>query len=191
LITLKAAKQHSPIMRRLTPSHSEPLETSSSIANLPEESDSQNDELITILTKPNSWKLGALIGQGAFGKVYQGLVPEKAEIIAVKEMVLPQHMDAKAEQQLKAFKKEEQLLKKLKHPNIVTFLGSQQIDNKLYIFLEYVCVYVRERERERRSFFTHTLTFFLSLSVAFPLFRECELVFNLVVADILLLCADT
>jgi serine/threonine protein kinase len=103
-----------------------------------DELDSVEDDLIGILSKPNSWKLGALIGQGAFGKVYQGLVPERAEIIAVKEMVLPEHIDSKAEQQLKAFQKEEQLLKTLKHPNIVTFLGSQQIGNKIYIFLEYV-----------------------------------------------------
>jgi serine/threonine protein kinase len=135
---LKETKSSTAIVSRQTSSDSKINDNNQRSTQREEEPETLEDDLVTILSKPNSWKLGALIGQGAFGKVYQGLVPEKAEIIAVKEMVLPEHIDAKAEQLLKTFQKEERLLKTLKHPNIVTFLGSQQIGNKIYIFLEYV-----------------------------------------------------
>jgi WD40 repeat protein len=83
------------------------------------------------------WRKGELIGSGAFGRVYKGLL-DNGEFIAVKELDLPDYVDAKTEMQYRSFKQEEELLKSLQHPNIVKFLGSQTEKNKIYVFLELV-----------------------------------------------------
>ncbi|KAG9528404.1 MAP kinase-like protein, partial [Aureobasidium melanogenum] len=48
------------------------------------------------------------------------------------------HLDAKKNNMVEALKREIGLLRELKHPNIVQYLGSNSDDSHLNIFLEYV-----------------------------------------------------
>ncbi|KAL0324274.1 UNVERIFIED_CONTAM: Mitogen-activated protein kinase kinase kinase YODA [Sesamum calycinum] len=64
------------------------------------------------------WKKGRLLGRGTFGHVYLGFNSESGEMCAMKEEI--------------------SLLSRLRHPNIVQYYGSETVDDKLYIYLEYV-----------------------------------------------------
>ncbi|KAK8165565.1 MAP kinase-like protein [Phyllosticta citrichinensis] len=83
---------------------------------------------------------GALIGQGSFGSVYLALHAVTGELMAVKQVALPTNgtVDPKKANMLDALKREIGLLRELKHPNIVQYLGSNSDETHLNIFLEYV-----------------------------------------------------
>ncbi|KAK9716986.1 ATP binding [Basidiobolus ranarum] len=90
---------------------------------------------------PEKWIKGALIGTGSFGNVYLGLNPFSGELMAVKQVELPKNNGGNEERKitmLEALQHEISLLKDLKDPNIVRYLGSQMDDEHLNIFLEYV-----------------------------------------------------
>ncbi|KAK1284741.1 Mitogen-activated protein kinase kinase kinase YODA [Acorus calamus] len=89
-------------------------------------------------TSPGSrWKKGKLIGRGTFGHVYVGFNNESGEMCAMKEVTLFSD-DAKSKESAKQLMQEITLLSRLRHPNIVQYYGSETIDDKLYIYLEYV-----------------------------------------------------
>ncbi|XP_042474442.1 mitogen-activated protein kinase kinase kinase YODA-like [Zingiber officinale] len=83
------------------------------------------------------WKKGKLIGRGTFGHVYVGFNSESGEMCAMKEVTLFMD-DAKSKESAKHLGQEISLLSRLQHPNIVQYYGSEMIDDKLYIYLEYV-----------------------------------------------------
>ncbi|KAK1374370.1 putative GPCR kinase [Heracleum sosnowskyi] len=83
------------------------------------------------------WKKGKLIGQGTYGQVYVGFDSEKGEMCAMKEVTLFSD-DAKSKESAQQLKQEIALLSHLRHPNIVQYFGSEIVDDKLYIYLEYV-----------------------------------------------------
>ncbi|XP_042409024.1 mitogen-activated protein kinase kinase kinase YODA-like isoform X1 [Zingiber officinale] len=83
------------------------------------------------------WKKGKLIGCGTFGHVYAGFNSESGEMCAMKEVTLFMD-DAKSKESAKHLGQEISLLSRLQHPNIVQYYGSEMIDDKLYIYLEYV-----------------------------------------------------
>eukprot|EP00002_Diphylleia_rotans_P025598 TRINITY_DN5066_c0_g1_i1.p1 TRINITY_DN5066_c0_g1~~TRINITY_DN5066_c0_g1_i1.p1 ORF type:complete len:658 (-),score=147.29 TRINITY_DN5066_c0_g1_i1:94-2067(-) len=90
--------------------------------------------------QPNTilrWHKGGMIGSGSYGRVYLGLNMDTGELIAVKQIPLVQSgsQESKA---LSALAHEVNLMKSLQHPNIVRYLGSQEDDENLNIFLEYV-----------------------------------------------------
>ncbi|KAG8914160.1 hypothetical protein FRC01_004196, partial [Tulasnella sp. 417] len=78
------------------------------------------------------WVKGELIGQGTYGRVFIALNVTTGEMMAVKQVEMPQtisdHDNIRQVSILKALKAEQQILEKLDHPNIVQYLG----------FLEYV-----------------------------------------------------
>ncbi|KAJ8504707.1 hypothetical protein OPV22_005593 [Ensete ventricosum] len=89
-------------------------------------------------TSPGSkWKKGKLIGRGTFGHVYIGFNSESGEMCAMKEVTLFMD-DAKSKESAKQLGQEISLLSRLQHPNIVQYYGCEMIDDKLYIYLEYV-----------------------------------------------------
>ncbi|KAL8170417.1 hypothetical protein V2J09_022221 [Rumex salicifolius] len=89
-------------------------------------------------TSPGShWKKGKLLGRGTFGHVYVGFNSETGEMCAMKEVTLFSD-DAKSKESAKQLQQEITLLSRLRHPNIVQYYGSESVDDKLYIYLEYV-----------------------------------------------------
>uniref|UniRef100_A0A7N0UEK6 mitogen-activated protein kinase kinase kinase n=1 Tax=Kalanchoe fedtschenkoi TaxID=63787 RepID=A0A7N0UEK6_KALFE len=85
----------------------------------------------------NNWQKGKLIGRGTFGSVYVATNLQTGALCAMKEVELI-HDDPKSAECMKQLEQEIKLLSRLKHPNIVQYYGSQIVDDKLYIFLEYV-----------------------------------------------------
>ncbi|XP_020250909.1 mitogen-activated protein kinase kinase kinase YODA-like isoform X2 [Asparagus officinalis] len=89
------------------------------------------------LPSPGSrWKKGKMIGRGTFGHVYVGFNSESGEMCAMKEVTL--FDDAKSKESAKQLGQEISLLSRLRHQNIVQYYGSEMIDDRLYIYLEYV-----------------------------------------------------
>ncbi|KAE8055375.1 hypothetical protein FH972_012216 [Carpinus fangiana] len=89
-------------------------------------------------TSPGSrWKKGRLLGRGTFGHVYLGFNSDSGEMCAMKEVTLFSD-DAKSKESAQQLGQEIALLSHLWHPNIVQYYGSETVDDKLYIYLEYV-----------------------------------------------------
>jgi hypothetical protein len=80
------------------------------------------------------WKRGEILGQGAFGVVYLGLNVESGELMAVKQI----NNDELNTKELSSLENEINVLRSLKHPNIVRYIGTETTPNTLSIFLEYV-----------------------------------------------------
>ncbi|KAJ4950764.1 hypothetical protein NE237_027596 [Protea cynaroides] len=121
----------------ITVSNSSPFPTSSSptavSSSLPRSSGRAE-----IPTSPGSrWKKGKLLGRGTFGHVYVGFNSESGEMCAMKEVTLFSD-DAKSKESAKQLGQEIALLSRLRHQNIVQYYGSETVDDKLYIYLEYV-----------------------------------------------------
>lgn len=83
------------------------------------------------------WKKGKLIGRGTFGHVYVGFNNESGEMCAMKEVTLFMD-DAKSKESAKQLGQEISLLRQLRHQNVVQYYGCEMVDDKLYIYLEYV-----------------------------------------------------
>ena len=91
----------------------------------------------------NNWMKGQWIGEGSFGSVYLALHAVTGELMAVKQVELPNHAkgtesDKKKTSMINALKVEIDLLQGLRHPHIVQYLGTSSDDTHLNIFLEYV-----------------------------------------------------
>ncbi|KAK8467522.1 hypothetical protein PHAVU_007G072801 [Phaseolus vulgaris] len=110
-------------------SHSNSAATSPSMPRSPARADTPGSG--------SRWKKGKLLGSGSFGHVYLGFNSESGEMCAVKEVTLFSD-DPKSMESAKQFMQEIHLLSRLQHPNIVQYYGSETVDDKLYIYLEYV-----------------------------------------------------
>jgi len=91
----------------------------------------------------NNWMKGDLIGEGSFGVVYLALHGITGELMAVKQVELPDvgkgtESDKKKQSMVNALKLEIELLQGLHHPHIVQYLGTSSDETHLNIFLEYV-----------------------------------------------------
>mmetsp|Transcript_44294 Transcript_44294/g.118168 ORF Transcript_44294/g.118168 Transcript_44294/m.118168 type:complete len:189 (-) Transcript_44294:62-628(-) len=83
------------------------------------------------------WSLGTLLGEGGYGRVYECLNAD-GTICATKVIPLRKGNDARAQAAQAEIEQEVDLMKTLRHPNIVQYLGTERDDNSLYIFLELV-----------------------------------------------------
>ncbi|KAL8569123.1 hypothetical protein ACOMHN_055039 [Nucella lapillus] len=83
------------------------------------------------------WKKGNVLGKGAFGTVWCGLTNE-GELIAVKQIELNTADRQKAEREYEKVQEEVELLKTLKHINIVGYLGTSLDDSTVSIFMQFV-----------------------------------------------------
>ncbi|KAL3635574.1 hypothetical protein CASFOL_020121 [Castilleja foliolosa] len=88
-------------------------------------------------SKPDCWKKGRLLGRGTFGHVYLGFNSDSGEMCAMKEVTLFSD-DSKSRESAQQLGQEIALLSRLRHPNIVQYYGSEMVNDKLYIYLEYV-----------------------------------------------------
>jgi mitogen-activated protein kinase kinase kinase len=110
----------------------------------------------------NNWMKGDLIGEGSFGSVYLALHAITGELLAVKQVELPNvtkgtESDKKKTSMITALKQEIDLLQGLRHPNIVQYLGTSSDENYLNIFLEYVPGGSIAGMLKQYSFFNETL----------------------------------
>ncbi|KAK4796226.1 hypothetical protein SAY86_028552 [Trapa natans] len=120
----------------LTISNSSPFSHSNSAANSP--SVPRSPGISEAPTSPVSrWKKGKLVGRGTFGHVYVGFNSESGEMCAMKEVTLFSD-DMKSKESAKQLMQEITMLSRLQHPNIVQYYGSETVDDKLYIYLEYI-----------------------------------------------------
>ncbi|KAL1897221.1 ATP binding [Ceratocystis pirilliformis] len=113
---------------------------------LNEDGEEMDEELQSFLSgeswDDNKWMKGALVGKGSFGSVYLALHAITGELLAVKQVQAPSGTQSQTDQRKKsmidALKREISLLRDLKHPNIVQYLGCGTSAEYLNIFLEYV-----------------------------------------------------
>ena len=112
-----------------------------------EDGEEEDAELNSFLAgnsfEKNNWMKGQWIGEGSFGSVYLALHSVTGELMAVKQVELPNHAkgtesDKKKITMINALKVEIDLLQGLRHPHIVQYLGTSSDDTHLNIFLEYV-----------------------------------------------------
>ncbi|KAK6939552.1 Protein kinase domain, partial [Dillenia turbinata] len=83
------------------------------------------------------WRKGKLIGGGTYGSVYMGINCETGALCAIKEVnLIPD--DPNSAESIKQLEQEIKLLSQLKHPNIVQYYGSEKVEDRLDIHLEYV-----------------------------------------------------
>ncbi|ESQ42247.1 hypothetical protein EUTSA_v10015359mg [Eutrema salsugineum] len=115
----------------------------------------------------SQWKKGKLIGRGTFGSVYVASNSETGALCAMKEVELFPD-DPKSEECIKQLEQEIKLLSNLQHQNIVQYFGSEIVEDRFFIYLEYVHPgsinkYIREHcgtmtESVVRSFTRHILS---------------------------------
>ncbi|KHO00773.1 MAP kinase kinase kinase Ste11 [Metarhizium album ARSEF 1941] len=91
----------------------------------------------------NQWMKGALIGKGSFGSVYLALHAVTGELLAVKQVQMPApgatgQSETRKRGMIEALNREMNLLRDLRHPNVVQYLGCSSSSDRLNIFLEYV-----------------------------------------------------
>ncbi|KAJ7567983.1 hypothetical protein O6H91_01G014500 [Diphasiastrum complanatum] len=84
---------------------------------------------------PVRWQKGKLLGSGTFGNVYKGF-SDSGTFCAMKEVLIMD--DPKSKESVKQLAQEVHVLSRLRHPNIVQYFGSETLEDKLYIYLEYV-----------------------------------------------------
>ncbi len=80
-----------------------------------------------------AWETIKVVGKGGSSTVYKARFSDSGRLIAVKQI----DTDGLTKEQILSIKAEIETIKDLAHTNIITFLGSQQTTNKIFIFLEY------------------------------------------------------
>lgn len=85
----------------------------------------------------SQWQKGKLIGRGTFGSVYVATNRETGALCAMKEVELFPD-DPKCAECIKQLEQEIKVLSHLKHSNIVQYYGSEIVEDRFYIYLEYV-----------------------------------------------------
>ncbi|KAI8894703.1 kinase-like domain-containing protein [Globomyces pollinis-pini] len=109
--------------------------------------------------KERKVEIGEIVGKGAFGTVYHGIIPDTKTHVAVKVLPIDNEslkdsnygnfsqkkshpIDAKNQMKSRklmlSLKREISILSELDHENIVKFIGADYIDDGICILLEYV-----------------------------------------------------
>ncbi|XP_005390813.1 PREDICTED: mitogen-activated protein kinase kinase kinase 19 isoform X2 [Chinchilla lanigera] len=83
------------------------------------------------------WTKGEILGKGAYGTVYCGLTSQ-GQLVAVKQVALDTSDKLATEREYRKLQEEVDLLKALKHVNIVAYLGTCLEENVVSIFMEFV-----------------------------------------------------
>ncbi|CAN4092764.1 unnamed protein product [Withania somnifera] len=83
------------------------------------------------------WLKGKLLGRGTYGSVYEATNCETGALCAMKEVDLTPD-DPKSAECIKQLEQEIRVLQQLKHQNIVQYYGSEIMEDRFCIYLEYV-----------------------------------------------------
>lgn len=97
----------------------------------------QNSDKSDVSSVKGQWRKGKLIGRGTYGSVYVATHRETGATCAMKEVEMVPD-DPKCAECMKQLEQEIRLLGELKHPNIVQYYGSEKIEDRFCIYLEYV-----------------------------------------------------
>lgn len=82
---------------------------------------------LLIVQGPFKWVRGELIGRGTYGSVYLGLSAITGELLAVRQMEIPQgRPDSRLTTIVQALKAESEILRELDHMNIVRYMGIEE-----------------------------------------------------------------
>jgi mitogen-activated protein kinase kinase kinase len=89
--------------------------------------------------EPIRWKLGDMIGEGAFAKVFECINVETGELMAAKQFKSSQDPE-KLEKEFTNMRKEIKLLRDLSHPNIVRYYQTDLFkeSGEIYLLIEYI-----------------------------------------------------
>lgn len=86
------------------------------------------------------WTRGQLLGKGSFGRVYLALQIGDQHVFVVKQVDKRMHTDNSDKEaprkirRISALKKENRMLRGLKHPNVVEYLGFEETDSYLNLY---------------------------------------------------------
>lgn len=83
-----------------------------------------------------NWTQGKCIGVGVFGKVYECFLDYGVRRAVKKVKMEPQY--AETQEEVKLLKNEIRILGSLSHSRILTYYGSEQKDNHLNLFMEFM-----------------------------------------------------
>jgi serine/threonine protein kinase len=83
------------------------------------------------------WTRGSLLGEGGYGRVFECL-NDDGHICAAKVVPLRPGDDDRSRAAQAEIEKEVEVMRKLSHPNIVRYIGTERDDKELVIFLELV-----------------------------------------------------
>lgn len=84
-----------------------------------------------------TWIKGEMLGRGSLGSVFRALDQRTGQMLAVKEVVIDKNDDNDL-RFMKALANEISIAQALQHPHIVSYLGHDLIDSRIYIYLEYM-----------------------------------------------------
>jgi hypothetical protein len=90
---------------------------------------------------PLNWRKGNELGRGTFGSVYRGLNVDNGEMFAVKEVGEAQQNVR--DESMSQLEHEISLLSKLKHPNIVQYIGTKRVSVYLLMFWRFGTIALR------------------------------------------------
>lgn len=79
------------------------------------------------------YKIGDMVGRGAFGKVFQAMNLADGELMAVKCVEL----NNVSKEELEEIKNEVNLLRTLRHRHVVSYVGTHTMDSSFNIIMEY------------------------------------------------------
>jgi len=85
--------------------------------------------------EPKEISLGERIGRGSYGEVFKGIW--RGTVIAVKKAKLERD-EEKYEETLKDLLKEIYIMKSLRHPNVLQFLGYCNVESEIMLITEYM-----------------------------------------------------
>ncbi|KAL6140063.1 hypothetical protein ACLB2K_058364 [Fragaria x ananassa] len=88
--------------------------------------------LRSILAATNNFSEGNKLGEGGFGPVYKGILPENQEAVAIKRL------SKKSGQGHREFMNELKLIAKLQHTNLARLLGCCMEEDELILIYEYM-----------------------------------------------------
>ena len=89
------------------------------------------------LNLPENYVVKKMIGSGGFAKVFHCIDHDTGRDLAIKQVFFDDQC-TDSNRELTALKNEISILKKLEHPNIVVYYGSNIKDGHFNIFMEYV-----------------------------------------------------
>jgi serine/threonine-protein kinase len=84
------------------------------------------------------YQLGAVLGRGAIGTVYEGWDPVIERRVAIKAIRLPDAGTGEAEEALARFRREAQTAGRLIHPNVVGVFDCGKVGDVAYLVMEFV-----------------------------------------------------